>query len=58
MKKVIQITNEQGQPVAGHVFEAPDEESLAASMADLPPGRWYEVATEEDLVIPAPPDEG
>lgn len=57
MKKVIQITDEQGQPVAGHVFEAPDPESLAASMADLPEGRWHEVASEEDLVVPIPPPE-
>ncbi len=52
MKKVIQITDEQGQPVSGHVFEAPDEETLVASMEGLPPGRWHEVASEDDLVVP------
>ena len=57
MKKVIQILDEAGQPVAGHVFEAPDPESLAASMATLPAGQWREVPSEADLVIPDPPVE-
>ncbi len=57
MRKVVQITNEQGQPVSGHVFEAPNEESLAASMSDLPEGRWHEVPDEADLIIQAPPPE-
>ena len=43
--------------MAGHVFEAPDPESLAASMATLPAGQWREVPSEADLVIPEPPVE-
>lgn len=57
MRKVIQITDETGAPVSGHVFEAPDEEALAVSMEGLPEGRWYEVASEEDLVVSDPVDE-
>lgn len=55
MRKVIQITDEAGNPVSGHVFEAPDAESLAVSMAGLPEGCWFEVASEGDLVVPDPP---
>lgn len=51
MRKVVQITDETGAPISGHVFEAPDPESLAASMAGLPPGCWFEVASEADLVV-------
>lgn len=55
MRKVIQITDEAGNPVSGHVFEAPDAETLAASMAGLPEGCWFEVPSEADLVVqPAP----
>lgn len=54
MRKVVQLYDENGQPAGGHVFEAPDEASLAASMADLPAGRWVEVGSEEDLVVPIP----
>ena len=57
MRKIIQILDETGAPVAGHVFEAPDEGSLEASMVDLPAGRWHEVPSEEDLVILSPVDE-
>lgn len=55
MRKIIQITDIAGLPVAGHIFEAPDAESLAASMADLPEGCWHEVEAEDQLVIPPPP---
>jgi hypothetical protein len=54
-QKIIQITDDTGAPIAGHVFEAPDEASLDAAMADLPAGCWHEVATLDDLVIPPPP---
>lgn len=55
MRKIIQITDAKGAPIAGHIFEAPDEASLAASMATLPAGCWHEVPSEADLVIPPPP---
>jgi len=55
MRKAIQITDEKGVPIAGHIFEAPDEASLLASMVDLPEGCWHEVKSEADLVIPIPP---
>lgn len=54
MRKVIQITTPEGEPLAGHIFEAPDEASLLASMVDLSEGCWHEVASEADLIIPPP----
>lgn len=57
MRKVIQITDEAGNPVSGHVFEAPDAETLAASMAVLPEGCWFEVPSEADLVVAEVPPE-
>jgi hypothetical protein len=57
MRKVVQILDEAGQPAGGRVFEAPDAESLTRSMEDLPAGRWREVPSEADLVIPEPPAE-
>jgi len=55
MRRIIQITDPSGTPTGGHIFEAPDAASLEASMASLPEGCWFEVATESDLVIPVPP---
>lgn len=55
MKKVVQIFDGLGNPAGGHVFEAPDEASLAASMAGLPEGRWHEVGSEEEIVTPDSP---
>lgn len=55
MRKVIQITTPEGEPLAGHIFEAPDEASLTASMVDLPEGCWHEVESEAALIIPPPP---
>ncbi|WP_257306311.1 hypothetical protein [Geothrix campi] len=55
MRKIIQITDPQGKPVSGHIFEAPDAASLEVSMAGLPEGCWYEVEAEDQLVISPPP---
>jgi len=52
VKAIVQLTDEAGLPIGGRVFIAPDAESLAASMADLTPGQWFEVADEADLVVP------
>jgi len=52
MRKVIQITDEAGNPVSGHIFEAPDETTLLESMKGLPTGCWHEVASEAELVVP------
>jgi hypothetical protein len=54
VKKIVQLTDAAGLPIGGRVFIAPDAESLAASMADLTPGQWFEVQSEAELVVPVP----
>lgn len=53
MRKVIQVTTPEGAPLRGHIFEAPDLASVETAMAaELPPGCWFEVASDADLIIP------
>jgi hypothetical protein len=54
IKKIVQLTDAEGNPTGGRVFIAPDAESLAASMTDLTPGQWFEVQSEAELVVPGP----
>ena len=61
MKKVFQLTDQTGAPQGGHVFEAPTQTALDASIAgDTLPAGWTrtEVADESAIVSPPPMDPG